>query len=510
MSATTTAFHQALPLDQHNRLLLTHVHPSDWKNPQPADNYNLVVVGGGTAGLVTAAGAAGLGAKVALIERALLGGDCLNVGCVPSKALIRAARAAADTRRAGIFGVRSGGTTTVDFAAVMERMRALRSQLSPHDSAARFRDLGIDVFLGDARFLGPRTLEVGGATLKFARACIATGARAAVPPTPGLADTGFLTNETVFSLTEMPRRIAILGGGPIGCELAQSFARFGAQVHLIEMAPHLLVREDPDAAERVQRALIDDGVQLVLSSKVARVHRAANGKCLSVESEGTIKELEVDEILVGVGRTPNVEGLGLEAAGVEFDVRTGVKVDDFMRTTSPRIFAAGDVASVYKFTHMADALARNVIQNALFFGRVRASSLIVPWCTYTDPEIAHVGIYPREATERGIEIDTFSVSMGQIDRAVLDGESDGMLKVHVARGTDRILGATMVARHAGESISEITLAMKAGIGLRTIASTIHPYPTQAEAIKRVGDLCQRERLTPRVKRLMSAFLAWRR
>lgn len=510
MSATTTPFRQALPLDQHNRVLLSNVHPSDWTNPKPASCYNLVVVGAGTAGLVAAAGAAGLGAKVALVERELLGGDCLNVGCVPSKALLRAARAAADVRNAGMFGVRIDGVPSVDFAAVMERMRALRAQLSPHDSATRFRELGVDVFLGEGRFSGPDSLEVAGSTLRFARACIATGARAAVPPIPGLAEAGFLTNETVFSLTELPPRIAMLGGGPIGCELAQAFARFGSRVHLVEMAPQILAREDSDAAERVQRVLVSDGVRLVLGARLAEVRRSLGGKVLILDDKGTRSELEVDEILVGVGRRPNVESLGLDAAGVEYDIRGGVKVDDRLRTTQPRIYAAGDVASAYKFTHMADALARIVIQNALFFGRARASKLIVPWCTYTDPEIAHVGIYPREAEEHGVALDTFTVGLDEIDRAVLDGEAEGMLKVHVARGTDRILGATLVARHAGESISEITLAMKAGVGLRQIAGTIHPYPTQAEAIKRAGDQCQRARLTPRVKRLMTAFLTWRR
>ncbi len=505
-----TTFRQAVPLDTHNRTLLSNVHPSDWRNPDPAARYNLVVVGGGTAGLVTAAGAAGVGARVALVERELLGGDCLNVGCVPSKALIRAARAAADVRRASEFGVRIDGPVHLDFAAAMQRMRALRAKLSPHDSAARFRELGVDVFLGEGRFRGPDSLEVAGAVLRFASACVATGARAAVPPIPGLADAGYLTNETVFTLTVLPSRIALLGGGPIGCELAQAFARFGAQVHLVEMAEQILVREDRDAAQLVQAALAADGVQLELGVKLVQVKRTVAGKVLVLEAGGAQRELEVDEIVVGVGRAPNVEGLGLETAGVAYDPRNGVKVDDHLRTTQRRIFAAGDVASAYKFTHMADALARIVIQNALFFGRARASKLVVPWCTYTDPEIAHVGIYPREADERGIELDTHLVRLAQIDRAVLDGESEGLLKVHVERGTDRILGATLVARHAGESISEITLAMNAGVGLRQIAATIHPYPTQAESIKRAGDLYQRARLTPRVTRMMTAFLAWRR
>ncbi len=506
----STTFRQALPLDRHNRDLLANVHPDDWRNPEPARRYNLVVVGAGTAGLVTAAGAAGLGAKVALVERELLGGDCLSVGCVPSKALLRAARAAADARAASEFGVRIDGEVRVDFPVVMERMRRLRARLSPHDSASRFRDLGVDVFLGQGRFTSPETLEVGGATLRFSRACIATGARPVVPPIAGLSEADALTNETVFTLTELPGRFAMLGGGPIGCELAQAFARFGSEVHLIEMAPRILGREHPPAVERVERALRADGVKIAVGTKLVEVRRKAGNKLLVLEVEGDRRELEVDEILVGVGRAPNVQGLGLETAGVEHDAKDGVKVDDHLRTTQPRIYAAGDVASAYKFTHVADALARIVIRNALFFGRVRASDLIVPWCTYTDPEIAHVGIYPSEAEKRGIELDTYTVDLADVDRAVLDGEEAGLFDVHVARGSDRILGATLVARHAGESISEITLAMNSGAGLRTIARTIHPYPTQAEAARRAGDLCERARLTPRLKRLVTAFLAWRR
>jgi pyruvate/2-oxoglutarate dehydrogenase complex dihydrolipoamide dehydrogenase (E3) component len=501
---------QVQPLDEHNRELVGNVHPADWPAPEPARRYNLVVVGAGTAGLVTAAGAAGLGARVALVERDLLGGDCLNVGCVPSKALIRCARASVEVRDAADFGVRVPEGARPDFGLVMERMRKLRARISHHDSAARFKGLGIDVFLGEGRFTAPDTLEVGGRTLRFARACIATGARAAHPSTPGLAEVGYLTNETVFSLTKLPRRLAVLGGGPIGCELAQAFARFGSEVHLIQRPAQILEREDRDAAERIERALQRDGVRLVVATSVARARRAASGKVLELESRGVPRELEVDEVLVGVGRAPNVQGLGLEAAGVEYDERKGVEVDDRLRTTNPRIFAAGDVGSRYKFTHMADALARIVIRNALFFGREKASELVVPWCTFTDPEIAHVGLYPHEAEEAGRRIDTYTVELSEVDRAVLDGEEEGFLKVHVEKGGERILGATLVSRHAGETISELTLAIVSGAGLSTLSRTIHPYPTQAEALRKAGDLYQRSRLTPRVAGWMRRFLAWRR
>jgi pyruvate/2-oxoglutarate dehydrogenase complex dihydrolipoamide dehydrogenase (E3) component len=504
---------QAQPLDEHNRRLIEHVGAPDWVNPEPAARYNLVVVGGGTAGLVAAAIAAGMGGKVALIERDLLGGDCLNVGCVPSKALIRAARAAADVRRAGAFGVRVTGEVEVDFGAVMERMRRLRADIGPHDSAARFRELGVDVFLGEGRFTGPDTVEVGGRTLHFARACIATGARASAPPIPGLAEAGYLTNETVFSLTSLPKRLAVIGAGPIGCELAQAFARFGAAVSVVEMAPQVLVREDPDAAAIVQAALVRDGIELVLGAKLLEVKRPrGNGEArvLVLETKDGRRELEVDQVLVGVGRAPNVEGLGLEQAGVEFDVRAGVAVDDHLRTSSPKIFAAGDVCSPYKFTHTADAMAGIVIRNALFFGRARVSALTIPWCTYTDPEIAHVGLFEHDAAERGIELETYTVEMAEVDRAILDGETEGFLKVHCRRGTDRILGATWVGSHAGERISELTLAMVSGAGLKGIAGTIHPYPTQAEAARKAANLHLKTRLTPRTRGWLERILAWRR
>ena len=501
----------ALPEDAYNQTLVANVHPRDWTNPEPAPSYNLVVLGGGTAGLITAAGAAGLGAKVALVEREHLGGDCLNVGCVPSKALLRAARAVADVRDADQYGVEVPPGTRVNFPAVMERMRRLRSEISPHDSAQRYRDeLGVDVFLGEGRFVESDSVEVDGRRLRFRRAVIATGARAMPLPIPGLAEAGYLTNETVFSLTELPRRLAIIGAGPIGCEMAQAFSRFGSQVTLLEVMPQILIREDKDAAALIQAALIRDGVSLVLGCQITGVERDGQDKVLRVEKDGQQEEVRVDAVLLGVGRAPNVEGLNLEAVDVEFDTKQGVKVDDRLQTTNPRIYAAGDICSPYKFTHMADALARVVIQNTLFVGRAKASALTVPWCTYTDPEIAHVGLYAHEAEKQGIAIQTFHQEMGQVDRAVLEGDTDGFVKVHTKAGKDTILGATIVTRHAGEMISELTLAMVGGLGLGTLARTIHTYPTQAEAIKRAADAYNRTRLTPRVKSLFTRWLAWTR
>jgi pyruvate/2-oxoglutarate dehydrogenase complex dihydrolipoamide dehydrogenase (E3) component len=499
------------PRDEHDQTLLSRVRPPDWVNPEPASRYNLVVIGAGTAGLVTAAGAAGLGARVALVERDLMGGDCLNVGCVPSKALIRAARAWADVRGAGEFGVRVPDGVSVDFAAVMDRLRRLRASISVADSAARFKALGVDVFLGEGRFTGNDTVDVGGRTLRFRKAVIATGARAAAPPIPGLADAGYLTNETVFDLGELPHRLAVIGAGPIGCELAQAFARLGAHVSLLETEARALSREDPDAAARVQHALEQDGVRLLLSSTVKGVERAAGGeRRLHVDGATGRVTLVADAILIAVGRAPNVEALGLERVGVEYDARTGVRVNDRLQTTNGRIFAAGDVCSPLKFTHNSDFQARIVIQNALFLGRARASRLVVPSCTYTDPEVAHVGLDEAQAQARGIAVRTFVQELHEVDRAVLDGETDGFVKVHVRAGTDTILGATIVARHAGEMLPELTLAITRGIGLSALASVIHTYPTQAEAIRRLGDAYQRTRLTPRVKRLFARWLAWRR
>jgi pyruvate/2-oxoglutarate dehydrogenase complex dihydrolipoamide dehydrogenase (E3) component len=501
---------QVLPVDEFNSKLVANVHPPDWVNPEPAPRYNLIVLGAGTAGLVTAAGAAGLGAKVALVERELMGGDCLNVGCVPSKALIRASRAAAEVRNAGEFGVRVPPGTTVDFGAIMERLRRLRADLSPNDSAARFRSLGVDVFLGEARFSGPEAVEVGGKTLRFRKAVIATGARAQRPNIPGLAEAGFQTNETVFSLTALPPRLAVIGAGPIGCELAQAFARFGSQVYLLGNHPQLLPREDRAAVERVASAFQKDGLQLVLGCEVQRVEKRGPEKVLHAACGAAPREIVVDDILVGVGRVPNVDGLNLEAANVRYDVKEGVHVDDRLRTSNPRIFAAGDICSRFKFTHAADAMARIVIQNSLFLGRAKASALTIPWCTYTDPEIAHVGLYEHEAKEKGIEVQAFVQEMRDVDRAVLDGETDGFVKVLVRAGTDKIVGAIVVAAHAGDLISELTLAKVGGLGLRKIAATIHPYPTQAEAIKKIGDAYNRTRLTPFVKGLLERWLTFTR
>ena len=500
---------EAQPLDGHNRQLVANVHPPDWKNPEPRGRYHMVVIGAGTAGLVTAIGAAGLGARVALIERNLMGGDCLNSGCVPSKALIRAAHAAAAVRDAGQFGVRlADGEVAVDFSKLMERMRRLRAGISAHDSAKRFSSLGVDVFLGEASFTGRRAVRVGETELEFSKACIATGTRAAVPPIPGLEGAKPLTNETVFTLEELPRRLAVIGGGPIGVELAQSFARFGSEVTLLERFGGILAREDRDAAAIVEQSMRRDGVTTRFRTRAVAVTEAGGETVIRAEreAESGVQDIIADRVLVAAGRMPNVDNLGLEEAGVEYDSRTGVVVNDRLRTSNRHVYAAGDVCSLYKFTHMADAMARIVIGNALFFGRSKASALNVPWCTYSDPELAHVGLNETEAEQEGIRIDTYKTDMASVDRAVLDGEAEGFVKIHCKRGTDSILGATIVGRHAGDMLSEVTLAMSAGLGLKSIAGTIHPYPTQAEAVRKAADAYQRSRLTPGLKRILKGIL----
>ena len=439
-----------------------------------------------------------------------MGGDCLNVGCVPSKSLLRSAHLAAELRDLERFGLQAGTGFEVDFPAVMERMRKVRARISPADSVKRFRDeLGVDVYLGQGRFVGRNHIEVGGQTLHFRRAVIATGARAVVPPIPGLSEAGFLTNETLFNLTERPERLLVLGGGPIGCEMAQAFQRLGSHVTLVEMAEQFLGREDPDAAQVVFDSFQRDGIDVRLETRLARVELANGQKQVVLERGDKSETLAVDAILVGVGRAPNVEGLDLESAGVTYE-RTGVVVDDHLRTTNRNIYAAGDICMQYKFTHAADFAARAVIQNALFLGRKKLSALTVPWCTYTHPEIAHVGLYERDARERGLKIDTFVRELREVDRAIAEGDDEGFVKIHVKKGKDRIVGATIVARNAGDMISEISVAMAAGMGLSRLASVIHPYPTQAEAIRQVGDAYSRTRLTPLVKGLFERFLTFRR
>ena len=502
---------QTAPNDQHNRELVKQVHPQDWTNPKPAESYNLAVIGGGTAGLVTAAGAAGLGAKVALIEKHLLGGDCLNVGCVPSKGVISAGRAARAIREAAKFGVTIEGEVKIDFAKAMNQMRETRAEISHHDSADRFSDLGVDVFFGDACFVDDETISIDGQEIKFSSAVIATGSRAVVPPIEGLADVDYLTNETIFSLTELPERMAVVGGGAIGGEMAQAFAQLGSKVTLIQSSAQILTNDDPEAAEVVAKSMESDGVEILYNSRAKRAVQSGDGSItVTIESEnGSSQELTVDALLISVGRKANTDGMCLEKVGVDV-TKKGIVVDDHMQTTNSNIYAAGDVCFKYKFTHVADFLARNVIQNALFMGSKKASNLVIPYCTYTTPELAAVGVNETKAKKDGIEYDVYKIGFDEIDRTMIERETSGFAKVLTKKGSDKILGATIVGPHAGDLIGEITLAMTHGLGLSEIGSTIHPYPTQAEVLRKLGDRYNKTKLTSTVKWAFDKWLTWRR
>ncbi|CAD7699825.1 unnamed protein product [Ostreobium quekettii] len=499
------------PLDEHNVKLLDNVHPAQWAEPSPTkEKYNLVVIGAGSGGLVTAAGSAGVGARVAIIEEHLLGGDCLNVGCVPSKAVIRCARAVYEARNAAQFGVKVTGVE-VDFGAVMERMRRIRAGISSHDSAARYQSLGVDVYIGHAKFTSKDSVVVNGKELKYAACVIASGATASVPPIKGLRDVPYLTNASFFNLTELPKRFGVIGTGVIGLELAQSMARFGSLVTVMGRSGKILEKEDRDAVEIIQKQLVEDGIIFKLKCQYKEVKQAADGTIeIHVVNDGNIEIVEVDQLLVATGRTPNVEGMGLEAAGVEYDKKRGIIVNDNLMTSTKGIFAVGDCSTEYKFTHVADFMARTVIRNALFFGSGKMSSLLIPWATFTEPEVAHVGLYDTDLYKKGIKFNTFVKKLSEVDRAITDGQEEGFVKIYVKEGTDKILGATIVAHNAGDMISEISVAMQAGFGLGSIAYVIHPYPTQAEAIRMCGDLYNKTRLTKFVKSMFRNLLAWRR
>jgi len=498
------------PVGPHDRTLLDRVRPPDWTNPEPLDRYDLVVLGGGTGGLVSAAIGAALGAKVALVERALLGGDCLNHGCVPSKALLRAARAwaAAHDAEARFHGppVGSGG----DFAAVMERMRRLRAEISEVDGAERFRSLGVDVFLGSGSFVAPDALEVDGARLDFRRCILATGGRAALPPIPGLEDAEPLTNESVFSLTTLPDRLLVLGAGPIGSELSLAFARFGSRVTLIDQSERPLPREEPDAGAIALASLEAAGVEFVAGARIVRVERADDGTVrVTTEGEsGGERTHEGDRVLVALGRAPNLDP-SLERAGVETN-RRGVVVDDRLRTTNRRIFAVGDVAGRHQFTHVADAQARIAVRNALFLGRQKVSDLVIPAATYLEPEIARVGATAAELEAGGTAFDTVRIDFGDVDRAILEGE-EGFVMIHLEEGGDTILGATVVADAAGDLVSQLAQTMTFDIGLTRLGDVVFPYPTVAESLRKAADARRRNRLTDRTKKLFELFFGvWRR
>lgn len=467
--------------DEFSRKFQKDLFPSDWKNPKPIAKYDLLVVGGGPGGMTAATVARGLNAQVALVEKDHLGGECLNFGCIPSKALLRSSRLAAEIRRAADFGFEIPKNWEVDFGAIMRRVHRLQAKISPHDSADHFKKLDIDVFLGAGRFIGPNQMDVGGQTITFKKAIIATGTQPVPLKISGLNESDYLTNQTIFQLSTLPPRIAVIGGGPIGCELSQAFLRFGSQVTFITHGLNLLPKDDLIATERLQNVLEKEGMQILAQSQVQRVEKRGKEKILYLDQHS--KGIVVDEILVAIGRLPAIEGLNLEQAGVSYDDHKGISTNEFLQTTNPDIYAAGDVASKYKFTHISQELSTMAVENALKGSKERNSSLIIPWCTFTDPEVAHIGLNQQEAKEKGIPTEVVMVEMADIDRAIVDEETTGFMKLVVKENTDQIIGADIMASHAGDMIAEVSVAMACEEGLMALAKAIHPFPTQAQIIR---------------------------
>ncbi len=484
-----------------------------WTRPAKFDR-NIVVIGGGSAGLVTAYIAAAVKAKVTLIEKHKLGGDCLNTGCVPSKAFIRSAKFLSHVARAQEFGCR-GASADFSFADVMERVRRIVRAVEPHDSVERYTGLGVDVIEGSAKIVSPWEVEVtrnDGSTQRMSTRSIviAAGARPFVPPIPGIEEVGYLTSDTVWNLRELPRRLVVLGGGPIGCELTQAFARFGSTVTQVEMLPRLMIREDPEVSELIAKRFRSEGITVLLEHK-AKAFVVENGeKGLIAEHEGREVRIPFDAVLVAVGRVANLKGYGLEEVGIT----TGRTVDtnDFLQTNYPNIYAAGDVAGPYQFTHTAAHQAWYAAVNALFdpFRKFKADYSVIPWATFVEPEVARVGLNETEAKEKGVAHEVSRYDIDDLDRAIADSEAHGFIKVLTVPGKDRILGVTIVGEHAGDLIAEYVLAMKHGIGLNKILGTIHIYPTMAEANKYVAGVWKKAHAPQQLLAWVARFHAWRR
>ena len=485
-----------------------------WPKPKRFDR-NLVVIGAGSAGLVTAYIAAAVKAKVTLIEKHRMGGDCLNTGCVPSKALIRSAKLLSHIRRSAEFGIRQADAD-FDFAEVMERVQRVIREVAPHDSVERYTGLGVDVIEGTAKITSPWSVAVttaeGTRTLTTRSIVIAAGARPFVPPIPGLADVGYLTSDTVWNLRELPKRLVVLGGGPIGSELTQTFARLGSQVTQVEMAPRILIREDPEVSELVTRRFRAEGIDVLVNHKAQQFVVENGEKVLIAEHDGRDVRIPFDAVLVAVGRVANTAGYGLEELGIPTTPARTVETNEFLQTLYPNIYAAGDVAGPFQFTHTAAHQAWYAAVNALFapFKKFKADYSVIPWSTFVDPEVARVGLNEQDAKEKGIPYEVSVYGLDDLDRAIADGEAHGFVKVLTVPGKDRILGVTIVGEHAGDLLAEYVLAMRHGLGLNKILGTIHIYPTLAEANKYVAGVWKKAHAPEKLLAWVERFHAWRR
>lgn len=472
---------------------------------------NMVVIGAGSAGLVSSIVAAGAQAKVILIEKHKMGGDCLNTGCVPSKALIRSARIADYIKRGQDFGI-DDAAGQVNFAKVMERVKRVITTIEPHDSVERFTSLGVECVSGDAKIISPWEVEVGGRSITTRAIVIATGARPFVPPIPGLKDIDFLTSDTLWDIRELPKRLLVLGAGPIGCELAQSFARLGSQVTLIDQAPRIMPREDADVSDVVRARFERDGVRVLTDCKAQEFNRVDGEGVLTVLTPEGSLDIPFDKVLVAIGRKANVEGFGLEELGVSLETRGTLQLNEYLQTIYPNIYACGDVAGPYQFTHMASFQAWYATLNALLgeFKKFRVEYKVVPWATFTDPEVARVGLSEQEAIDQDIPFELTRYGIDDLDRAIADEEAHGFIKVLTVPGSDRILGATIVGYHAAELLTEFVLAMTHGLGLKKIAATTHIYPTLSEANRFTASAWRNARIPTRLLPWAEKFFRWRR
>ena len=475
-------------------------------------DYNIVVIGAGSAGLVSAYIASAVKAKVALIEKHRMGGDCLNTGCVPSKALVRTTKILSYIKRHQEFGLKSA-SAEFDFAEVMERVQSVIKKIAPHDSIERYTSLGVDCFTGAARILSPHEVEVNGKTLSTRNIIIATGAHPTIPPIPGLDQVDYLTTDNIWDLRKLPKRLVVAGGGPIGCELTQCFARLGSQVTQVEMMPDILIREDSEISRTIRKRFVAEGIDVRVNTKCKEIINDGGKQIMICEKDGAEERIEFDKALIAVGRTANASGFGLEEIGVRSNPRGTVEVDEYLRTTTHKnIYACGDVAGPYQFTHTAAHQAWYCAVNALSspFKKFRADYRVIPWCTFTDPEVARVGINEKEAKERGISYKVTRYDIGDLDRAIADGEDHGMVKVLTEPRKDRILGVTIMGYHAGDLIVEYVAAMKHGFGLNKILNTIHIYPTMVEANKFAAGVWKKDHAPQGLLNLAQKFHSWRR